>query len=248
MIDRGLLVSILITAAGPWLVARLMRAAGGVTVDGDTLMMSGIAGLVGGRVAFVALEDPGAFGRLGDLLIIRSGVEFWPGLVVGVAVFASSARRAGRPVVESLAVAAPLFLVGYGAYEAACILRDGCFGPPSAVGLPPPGFAATVFPVGLAVGALAVASGLALRKRGPVDRSGLVIALLVLAALRGVAGFFLPRVGSSLTRPHVESLTMVAVAVALHLGGGALARHTTSSRTSSVDLGSSTNPEPWKGP
>lgn len=248
MIDLGLLVSILVAAAAPRLVARLVPAGGGGTVDGDALMYAALAGLVAGRVAFVALDDPGSFTRLRDLLIIRSGVEFWPGLAAGSGAFAYLARRAGRSVTTSMALAAPLLLVGYGAYEASCVVREGCFGPPSALGLTPSGFAGPVFPVGWAVATAAVLSGLALRRRALPGVEGIVAALLVLAATRAVAGFFLPRLGAALTRPHLESITILAAALALHLGRGALGRHTTSSRTSPATPSPLTDPDPWKGP
>ena len=248
MIDLGLLASILAAAAAPWLLARVMPTSPDrPTIDGDALMTSSLAGLLAGRLAFVALEDPSTFTRVRDLLIIRSGVEFWPGLVVGVMVMARAARRRDMPIWTAMALAAPLFLVGYGAYEATCTLREGCFGPPSAIGVAPAGFAGEVFPVGWAVAAVAVGAGIALRRLDLPDVRLVLTALLLLASMRAIAGFYLPRVGSDLTRPHLESLALVAAALAAHLGVGAMGRHTTSSRTSPVGS-SPTHPDPRKGP
>ena len=248
MIDFGLLASILIAGALPRLVARFVPAPDGQTVDGDGLMMAALAGLVAGRLAFVALDDPGSFARLRDLLIIRSGVEFWPGLAVGAGVYALASRRSGRSVMEAMSLAAPLFLVGYGGYEASCVLRNGCFGPPSPLGLTPPGFAGAVFPVGWAVAAVAVLCGVALRRQGRHGPRVLVVALVVLGSTRAVAGFFLPRLGAELSRPHLETLAVAGAALAMHLGLGALGRHTTSSRTSPATSSILTDPDPWKGP
>lgn len=248
MIDLGLLASILAAAAAPWLIARFMPTSRvRLSIDGDALMMSALAGLIAGRLVFVALEDPASFARFRDLLIIRSGVEFWPGLAVGVMVMARTAWRRDISIWSVIAVAAPLFLVGYGAYEATCTLREGCFGPPSPLGVVPAGFAGEVFPVGWAVAAVSVAAGIALRRLDVPDVRLVLTALLLLASLRALAGFYLPRVGSDLTRPHLESLALVAGALAAHLGVGALGRHTTSSRTSPVGS-SPTDPDPRKGP
>lgn len=248
MIDVRLLVSILTAAAGPWLVAKFVPAGKRQTVDGDALMLSALTGLVAARLVFVILEDPASFGRLGDLLIIRSGVEFWPGLAVGVMTLSVHARRRSLSILHVLSVAAPLFLVGYGGYEATCAIREGCFGPSSPIGLTPPGFAAAVFPVGWAVAAVSLAAGLGLRRHDLPDLRVLLIALTVVATARAVAGFSLPRVGSGLTRPHLESLSLVAVALAAQLGMGALSRHTTSSRTGPAGSSSPTDPDPRKGP
>lgn len=248
MIDLGLLTSILVAAAAAWLVARFVPDRHRRTIDGDALMMAALTGLVAGRLAFVALEDPTTFARLKDLLIIRSGVEFWPGLAIGVVVLSLHARRIGRSIPEVLSTAAPLFLVGYGGYEATCAFREGCFGPSSSLGLTPPGFAEAVFPVGLAVAAVSVGAGVALRRLDLPEVRGPLIALVLVASARAVAGFSLPRVGPGLTRPHLESLSLVAVALAAQLGVGALGRHTTSSRTNAVDSTSPPAPDPRKGP
>lgn len=247
MIDLGLLASILAAGAAPWILARVIQASRRPVVDGDALMVSALAGLIAGRLAFVALDDPASFNRFRDVLIIRSGVEFWPGLAVGAAVLARAARRRNISTSSAFAVAAPFLLVGYGAYEATCIFREGCFGPPSAIGLAPSGFAAAVFPVGWAVAVVTVVAGIALQRLDLPDVRASLTALLILASSRAVAGFFLPRIGSDLTRPHLESLSLTAAALAAHLGVGALGRHTTSSRTTPVGS-PPTDPDPRKGP
>lgn len=237
MIDLGLLASIVVAAFVPRLVARIIPAAGEGAVDGDGLLYAALAGLVAGRIAFVALDDPGAFARLRDVMIIRSGVEFWPGLAVGAGAYALMSRRAGRSMPDSMSLAAPLFLVAYAAYEASCVLREGCFGPPTAVGLSPPGFASTVFPVAWAVAAVALLAGVVLRRQRRAGAPSVVVGLLVLATARAVAGFFLPRVGAALSRPHLESLAVAGAALALHLGMGARERHATSEGTASATDG-----------
>ena len=224
MIDLGLLASILLAAAAAWATGRLLRSRAGRVAPLDPMLSAGVAGLIGGRIAAVALDDPASLLRLRDVLIVRSGVELWPGLLVAAVAFLVITRGSGSRPVERLAAAAPVFLAGYAAYEAACLLRDGCFGPPVTLGLTPPGFAGPVFPVGLAVAAVTAPVALALRRLGGADVRDLLLALLTLAATRAVAGFHLPRVGGALSRPHLESIA-VALATTALAGVIALAAH-----------------------
>lgn len=244
MIDRGLLLSILVASALPWLITRVAPSrADHWRPAGDPLITAGLIGLVGGRIIALTLDDPASLGRLRDIMIIRGGVEFWPGLAVGALAFLFFTRREPASASARLSVAAPLFLMGYAGYEAMCIARDGCFGPPAAFGLVPVGFAGPVFPVGLVVALVTVVGGLVIRTQRPQVGSA-SLALLILALTRSVAGFHLPRLGDSLTRPHLESLGVLVVMVAIVLGRGAWERHTTPSRTSSGRTTKTVEPQP----
>lgn len=115
-----------------------------------------------------------------------------------------------------LADLAPFALWAYATYEAACVVRDGCYGPPSAVGLRPEGTATTLFPVGLAVALLVVDLGAAARALGQ-RRPGLAILVAVggLGAIRSVAAIWLPSVGGGLILPHRESIAVATAAVVI---------------------------------
>lgn len=129
----------------------------------DLVILPVVVGLLVGRLVNVAFDAPGSFGRIGDLLIIRSGVDFWPGALVAVALVAWGGRADGVGVVARLADLAPLALIGYAVYEGCCLFRDGCYGPAGSIGLRPPGVATTMFPVGLAVAVVVVAVAVAVR-------------------------------------------------------------------------------------
>ena len=231
MIDVGLLVSMVAAVGVPMLVQRWwpLRTVDGVSVL-DLVVVPAVVGLVVGRLVAVALDAPGSLTRIGDLMIIRSGVEFWPGAAVAAALIGVDARRQGVPVVGRLADLAPLGLVGYATYEAGCIVRDGCFGPASPVGLRPPGAVTTMVPIGLgvaaAVGVVAVfvhrISVGTVEAPQPVPDSGawlrLVSAVAGLAAVRSTASIWLPHVGEGLTRPHVTSIGVALVTVPAAVG------------------------------
>ena len=180
----------------------------------DTLLLSALVGVAVGRLAFVGLDDPAGFAHPRDLLILRGGVDVWPGLLAAAIVFWLAHRRGPAALVDHAADVAPVLLVAAAAYEGTCGLRGGCVGPISAIGLRPTGILTTMFPVGLAValglvaGAIAV-YGIAARR----PALAVTTALLIFAAIRGVAGFFLPRVGDGLTRPHVTSIAAVGAAL-----------------------------------
>lgn len=215
MIDFGLLLSLAAMLALPWVLSRFWRMptlAKGSLFDIGTAPL--LAGLVVGRVWAMALDNPTGLVRLRDLLVIRSGVEFWPGVAAGVAVAAWRARRDHVPPIRRLADLAPFALLAYAAYEAMCIVRDGCYGPPSAIGLVPGGLTTRMLPIGLIVALAMTCLAVATYRWWALEREVTVLAAVGGVALaRTIASFWLPHLGDSLTRQHVTSLIV--------LGGGA---------------------------
>ncbi len=218
MIDFGLLASMLIALGVPSLLARWWPIK---NVSGRGTFVDGVFGPLGvgiavGRITALALDDPGALGRLSDLLIIRSGVEFWPGLGAALIVLAVGARRAGEQPLERIAAFGPLSLVAYGLFEATCLLRGGCYGPSARLGLRPAGLGTTMLPVGIFMGVAMVIGSFTLRLAGRRGASAVVLtsgALAVLASVRSVASIWLPKVSPGLTRAHRTSLFVSAGAM-----------------------------------
>ena len=221
MMDYGLLASMIMAFGLPALWARRWALQGFDPPVGfvDAVLGAAAAGLVAGRLSTLALDDPRSLGRVADMLVIRSGVEFWPGVVVAVAVAAWSGRRAGVPPVARLAALAPLAMVGYAAFEGSCVFRDGCYGPVSPFGLRPTGLSTTMLPIGILT-AVAVIGGAALLHHRGIRAGGapaviVLGAVLVVASVRAVASFWLPTVGDALTRQHRTSLAVAAGAALL---------------------------------
>jgi hypothetical protein len=227
MLDIGLLGSVVVIigclyAAARWAPVGSMPS--NETVD--RLYLPGLAALAVGRAVAAALDDRTSLGSLRAMLVLRGGVEFWPGVVAGAAVAAVGLRRAGRPVVVDLVELAPFALWGYGAWELTCWLRDGCFGPELPIGLVPDGLTHPQLPIGLFVGIAVVALGFVVRhdwSLGPHRR--LLLALAGVAAARAVGSIWLPHLGGGLTRQHWESIAVaVAAAAALASAGWWAAR------------------------
>lgn len=214
MIDYGLLMSIILALAAPSAMMRYRQPNSYETPVSamDVMAAPGFLGVVVGRLVTLSIDDPRAIGKLSDMLVVRSGVEFWPA-VAGVVAW-TGYRDHVSPMAR-VAALTPYGLVGYGAYEAACIFRDGCFGPASPVGLKPDGASVTMLPIGLLMGLAAVgAAGLVVRQGQKAWPPGAIVASAVplAAMIRSVGSIWLPRVGGELTRQHRTSIAITALA------------------------------------
>jgi len=221
VIDFGLVVSLIAAIGVPALLAIRWASYddwGSNFLDDVTVPL--VVGLVAGRLVTLALDDPNSIGSLSDMLVIRSGVEFWPGVAAAAGVVAWQANRADRSPLERLAALAPLALVGYAAYEAACVFRDGCLGPVSPVGLRPPGLQTTMLPVGLLMAAATLAGAVIARRRlqDRVRPAVLVAtAVTIVAAVRSLGSVWLPHIGEDMTRQHRSSIAVLVVATGVLL-------------------------------
>jgi len=217
MLDIGLLLTgvllwLTLAAAARWAPVSILDR----TEVVDRLIAPSVLGLVTGRLVAVVLDDPASLRSLRSLLVIRSGVEFWPGVIVAVAALAWTLKRQRADVALAMAELAPFLLWGYATYEAACVVRDGCYGPVSAVGLVPDGLGTRMLPVGLVVALSLFALGLAIRHLWAWSPPAKVLlALGGVAAARSLASIWLPRLGDGLTRQHVESVVVLAATAAI---------------------------------
>ncbi len=230
MIDYGLLVSVIVAFAIPAALSTRWRIAGRDEPVSflDVALGPALAGLGVGRITTLLLDDPNSIGSVSDMLIIRSGVEFWPGVAAALAAAAVSARLASVSVGRRVFDLVPLAMVGYAGFEATCVFRDGCFGPASRIGLRPPGISTTMLPIGwfMAVAIAAAAVGVhALAVRGRSSASVVAVATATVASVRAIGSIWLPHVGDGLTRQHLTSLVVVfAAALAVVVAGAAKRR------------------------
>jgi hypothetical protein len=235
--DYGLLVSMIIGFGVPALLATWwsLSSRDGPVGFLDVALGPAFAGLAVGRLSALALDDPSAIGSVSDMLIIRSGVEFWPGVAAAIGMLMLSSYWGLMPPFGRVADVAPLAMVGYAAYEAACVFRDGCFGPHSSFGLRPPGVSTTMLPIGWLMAAAVAAAAVGVRqlsKRGARPSVIVLSAFAAVAAVRAVGSIWLPHVGEGLTRQHITSIG-VAAASTLSLGViVATQQHRSASRSS----------------
>lgn len=226
MIDTGLLVSIVAALAAAAILARLIppRTMG----PRDVLDVTGVGlvvGVVTGRVVAMAFDAPSGLVHLGELILLRSGMDFWSAGAAGTLALVLSTRRAGVAILPRLADCVPYALGAYAAYEATCVARDGCFGPRSPVGLRPAGIGSRQFPIGLAVALAVMVVAIGARYLAATSPGrALLVATAGLAAIRYAAAFWLPRISAGPTRQQTESLMVLiltataAVAVATPFG------------------------------
>ena len=218
MIDYGLVTSLILAFGIPSLLGSWWTISSNDGTIGflDVATGPALVDLAVGRLTTLALDDPASIGSLSDMVIIRSGVEFWPGVAAGAAAAMWSAHRSADSPSTRLAELAPLAMISYASYEAACIFRDGCFGPDSPIGLRPPGLLATVLPVGwLMAAAVAVAAiGVhTLNKRGTSTAIVVLTAVFAVASTRAVGSVWLPHVGDGPTRQHLASIAIAGVTI-----------------------------------
>ena len=227
MIDRGAVLTVVVMVVAIAATSRLVKP----TTLGEERVLDAattplLIGVFAARIVAMMLDDPTGLTRPTDVLIIRGGLEFWPGVAVGAVVTAFVARRRAVPFVPRLADMAPYALVAYAAYEGACLVREGCFGPITSFGLRPAGITTHQVPVGVG---MALAAGLVawpvtrLRRARPAD--AVLLALGGIAVIRTVAAFWLPKLGAGPTRQHVQSIVVLvavgAVGIARVLKGRA---------------------------
>ncbi len=222
MIDSGLLVSIAACVLAVLAVDRLHPAGTRRSSWFDLAFVPGLCGLVAGRVVTMAIEDPAGLARLRGLLILRGGAELWPGVAVSLTVLAVRAYRGGPSFWPTTQRLAPLAVAAWGAYEAACPARGACPGPRSLFGLTPTGMLNRQLPVGLLVGivGLGCAARLAARARRTTAVTTVIGSVLIVSGLRSLASFWLPHLGSGITRQHAASLVVLAASgtvLALHV-------------------------------
>ena len=216
MIDLGLLMSAVVVFAAVSVAERLWPL---TTVPADrgfvdTVMWPAVAGLVMGRLATLLLDDRTSIGSLRDMAVIRSGVEFWPGLLAAAGLAAWAARRDRVDGAARLADLAPVTLTGYGVYEAACVFRDGCFGPLSGIGLRPDGLGARMFPMGIAMDLAAVAAAAAARRMLVQRRRASAVVAFSAASLgliKAAGSVWLPHIGVGPTRQQATSIAVAVV-------------------------------------
>jgi len=209
MMDIGLLVSIVVTVSVPALFVTPWPS--GIVPDGvvDSTMGAAVIGLLVGRLSAVAFDDPGSLTSISNLLVIRSGVEFWPGAFAAVGWLAYRARREHASAPARLAALAPAGLVAWACYEATCLVRGGCPGPAVSFGLRPDGLNSRVFPVGIAVAAAGILAALVvyrLHRKGASPATVALTTLVVVASIRAGASIWLPHIGRSWTRQHRSSI------------------------------------------
>lgn len=214
MIDLGLVWTLVAMGTLVWAFGRI---ADPVTLERGTLLDAmWLPLLVGAAVArFVYLLLAGALVStgIGGFLLVRNGVNFWPGLIAGCAVAVIAARRDRVDPWVRGADLAPVALAAYGAFEATCILRDGCYGPVTVVGLTPSGLTQPQFPVGIVVGIAAVASAVVLERWWALRPRTVVLAALgAVAGLRWITWFLLPRApGTGAGTQWVNTIVLVGV-------------------------------------
>lgn len=220
MLDVGLLSAAAFTLAVLWC---FLRVAAPPAWDTDEvfegLWWPLFAGLTAARLANLVLDGGLWSISARTVLMVGNGVEFWPGVLAAAITATVRARAEGVEVSRRLAELACAFVVGVGAFELTCVVRGGCFGPESLIGLTPPGFSGPQVPVALLVGFAAIAAGVVLARQRALTAGSVVLAAVsVIASLRWLSWFHLPRVPGSAERIQMTNTAVLGACAALWAG------------------------------
>jgi len=219
VIDLGLAISLGATLGVPLGLARWLPP----TVIGrrdllDTASIGLFVGVVAGRAASMA-ASPAGVGTVRDFLVLRGGAEFWVGMVAGAVAIAIGVRRRRDAPMAVLADLAPYGLAAVGVYQAMCLVRDGCYGPRSTLGLTPPGTNTAMFPVEVTAGLFLLAAAFLLRHSSALRPRAVIASAVAAVAVTRLAGAaLLPVLGSRWSRTTVESVLALTLG-AVVLGG-----------------------------
>ena len=208
MLDRGLLLSggaILVVLA---FVGRSRRP--GEPALSEVAFWPVLVGLAVGRLVALALDDPTSLRTGRNLFLLRGGVELWPGVAAGALTALAHLRR--HPLGPTIGLLVPAAVAAWATYDLACLVRDGCPGPPSSFGLRPPGLTTTQVPIGALVGLVGLSAAVALRAMSARRSVTWVIlgGLLTVSALRSIESLWLPSLDDRITRQTAHTLAVLA--------------------------------------
>lgn len=212
MLDRGLLLSVAAILMVLGVVGRTRRR--DEPALAEVALWPAVVGMVVGRLVALSLDDPASLRTMRNLLVVRGGVELWPGVAAGALTALVVLRRHRMPLGSVTGLAVPAAVAAWATYDLACLVRDGCPGPASSFGLRPPGLTTTQFPVGVLVGLVGLAAAAALRRYAARWPPGRVIltGVGVVAGLRAVEAIWLPSLTGGITRQTAQSLAVLAAA------------------------------------
>jgi hypothetical protein len=216
LVVRGEIASMLIVVVTLALATRPLSNLLAVPRMGlsDLLWSGGVAFVVVGRIAYVAIESPEALTDPFVLLRFQGGIEPLAGLAAVAGVLAWRTRRDRASLVMWLAAASAGILVALVSYDAACIARDACAGAeaPAPLGFTMAGLSDTRLATPLIEAALLLLAAGALLT-APLDARRAALALAGFAALLRAALTPLSILGPDALGP--ETAAFVALGVAL---------------------------------
>ncbi len=182
----------------------------------DALVGAAMVGLLIGRLVAMARSGTNPLTNIGDILILRAGIDTVAATLSGLAAFWVLSRADPWRMADA---AAPAAVAGLSGWQAACVVRDACLGTPS--GLPwavaQNGSQITRHPVEIYAALLLIAGSvfLILWKRSRPN-TGVVaaVAVAVGSLARLITEPLRPGLGADLT-PWYAAAALGGIAVAL---------------------------------
>lgn len=215
MVDIGLFISVGLTAVAVYLASRLFAAGDiGERSVSDQFTAPLVAGVVVGRAVTLLLSDPAGLTSLREFMTVRGGIEFWPAVLAAIVVLTTLFSRPTDPDQPArVARLLPYAIVGLGVFQGACLVRDGCPGPSSSIGLVPGGLTSRQLPIGLLGGIALVVFAWWLRRSQLPNHTKILVAVVGVGIERTVAGIAEPSLESAVARDGLFMVAAFSIAI-----------------------------------
>lgn len=129
----GFFVALGILAATLWLVRKVEKKGVSAQFVIDFVLLVVIAGIVGARLAYIFLYDPGYYFShpLQIFMLQQGGMAFYGSLVFGLIAAIVYLRKARIPILAFFDLAASSVMLGYAVGRFGCFFRGCCYGRPA---------------------------------------------------------------------------------------------------------------------
>lgn len=128
-----LLFSTLVAAAAIWVASRLRYRSDPTAVNNaafEVVLNAAVIGLVTGRIWAMIAAGTNPITNLGDVIVVRGGVDPLGATLGALGALAWTNRRHGLKAWDALA---PVALWGLAGWHAGCLVTDSCLGVPSSL-------------------------------------------------------------------------------------------------------------------
>ncbi len=129
----GFFVALGILAATLWLARKVEKKGASSQLVIDFVLLEVIAGIVGARLAYILLYDPGYYFShpLQIFMLQQGGMAFYGSLALGLIAAIVYLRKTRIPVLAFFDLATPSVMLGYAIGRFGCFFNGCCYGRPT---------------------------------------------------------------------------------------------------------------------
>ena len=131
----GLFLALAILIGALWLVRKVERKGVSGQFVVDFVLVGTVAGVIGSRLVYILLYDPGYYLRhpLQIIMLQQGGLAFYGAVLFSLIAAVLYLRWAKIPMLAFLDLAAPCLMLGYPIARIGCFLNGCCYGVPTSL-------------------------------------------------------------------------------------------------------------------